>query len=74
MDSFTTAFGAYIRELRQIRGLSQEEVAQGAGVQVTYLSGIERGKRNPSLRNIHKLAGAPDVKVQELFESDREGA
>ena len=74
MDSFTTAFGAHIRELRRAHGLSQEEVAHGAGVHVTYLSGIERGKRNPSLRNIRKLASALGIRVQELFEFEREGA
>lgn len=67
MDAFTAAFGAHLREMRQKLGLSQEEVAHRAGVHVTYLSGIERGKRNPSLKNIHKVAGALGVGVGDLF-------
>ncbi|MBI2918248.1 MAG: helix-turn-helix transcriptional regulator [Chloroflexi bacterium] len=48
-------------------GLSQEEVAHRAGIHVTYLSGIERGRRNPSLRNIRRIAVALGVPVRELF-------
>ena len=67
MDAFVTAFGAHVRALRLERGLSQEDVAHLAGIHVTYLSGVERGKRNPSLKNLRKLAGALGVGVGELF-------
>ena len=67
MDSFTTAFGAHVRTLRLGRGMSQEEVAHLAGLHVTYLSGIERGVRNPSLKNIRKVAVALGVGVGEMF-------
>jgi len=67
MDVFITAFGAHIRSLRLERGLSQEEVAHRATVHVTYLSGIERGKRNPSLKNLRKIAMALGVGFGELF-------
>ena len=67
MDAIVAAFGAHIRSLRLERGLSQEDVAHLAGIHVTYLSGIERGKRNPSLKNLRKLAGALGVEVGELF-------
>ncbi len=67
MDAFTTAFGAHVRSLRHQLGLSQEEVAHRAGFHVTYLSGIERGLRNPSLRNIRRLATALGATVRELF-------
>ena len=67
MDAFTVAFGAHVRALRQERGPSQGEVAHRAGVHVTYLSGIEPGKRNPSLKNIRKVAGALGVGVADLF-------
>ena len=73
MDAFTTAFGAHIRSLRLSLGLSQEEVAHRAGVHVTYLSGIERGKRNPSLKNIRKVAGALGVGVGDLFGFEEAG-
>ena len=71
MDAFVSAFGAHVRSLRLARGLSQEEVAHSAGIHVTYLSGIERGKRNPSLKNLRKLAGALGVGVGELFLFER---
>ena len=67
MDSFTSAFGAHVRLLRLGRGMSQEEVAHLAGVHVMYLSVIERGVRNPSLKNIRKVAVALGVGVGELF-------
>jgi transcriptional regulator with XRE-family HTH domain len=56
--------------MRRERGLSQEEVAHLAGIHVTYLSGIERGKRNPSLKNLGRIAAALGVPVRELFSFD----
>ena len=70
MDEFTKAFGTYVRSLRQQKGLSQEEVAHRAGIHVTYLSGIERGRRNPSLKNIRRIAMALDIGIGELFSFD----
>ena len=67
VNTFNTAFGAHLRELRLKLGLTQEEVADRASLHVTYLSGIERGKRNPSLKNLKKIAQALGVLVQELF-------
>ena len=73
MDEFAVAFGAHVRGLRTRQELSQEEVAHRAGVHVTYLSGIERGKRNPSLKNIRKVAGALGVGVGDLFGFEEAG-
>lgn len=60
------AYGRAIRELRAERGISQERLAHIADLDRTYVSGIERGERNPSLANILKLAEALDVNVSEL--------
>ncbi len=49
------------------KGLSQEELAFKAGVHRTYLSGIERGERNPSLKNITTIAKALEISLPELF-------
>ena len=68
MDEFLSAFGANICSLRQQLGLTQGEVAHRAGIHVTYLSGIERGMRNPGLRNIHRIAVALGISVVQLFE------
>ena len=73
MDAFVSAFGAHVHSLRLARGFSQEEIAHLAGIHVTYLSGVERGVRNPSLKNLRKLAGAFGVGVGELFSFDKDG-
>lgn len=58
--------GKKIRTLRLEKSLSQEKLGEITGLDRTYISGIERGVRNPSLKNIEKLAKALDVKVSEL--------
>lgn len=60
------AYGRALRELRAERGISQERLAHIADLDRTYVSGIERGERNPSLTNILRIAEALDVKVSEL--------
>ena len=67
LDAYQATFGQHIRYLRRLRSLTQEEVAHRAGVHVTYLSGIERGVRNPSLKNIRAIAEALGVPMGELF-------
>lgn len=59
-------FGQRLREKRQVLGLSQEEFAARCGLDRTYISGIERGLRNVSLRNIHTIASALGTTVSEL--------
>lgn len=66
-DDVIARFGERLRDLRKRAGLSQEELAHEAGLDRTYVSGIERGVRNPSLRNIARLAGALGIHVRELF-------
>lgn len=67
METFQHAFGIRIRQLREQQGYTQEELAHRADIHVTYLSGIERGVRNPSLRSIRRLARALGVRVGKLF-------
>lgn len=66
-DDVIVSFGERLRNLRTRAGLSQEDLAHEAGLDRTYVSGIERGVRNPSLRNIARLAGALGVPVRDLF-------
>lgn len=61
------ALGDRIRELRLARGISQEQLAHLAGLDRTYVSGVERGHRNIGLDNIYKIAGALDIPVSDLF-------
>jgi transcriptional regulator with XRE-family HTH domain len=61
------AFGRRIRELRQARGWTQEELGHRTRRHWTYIGGIERGERNPTLKVIADLAAAFDVPVAHLF-------
>jgi transcriptional regulator with XRE-family HTH domain len=60
------AYGQALREFRAERRISQERLAQLAGLDRTYVSGIERGERNPSLTNLLKLAETLDVRLLEV--------
>jgi transcriptional regulator with XRE-family HTH domain len=61
-------FGTRVRELRMQTGLSQEAFAAKCGLDRTYVSGIERGRRNLSLRNIAKIAEFLGISLSELTE------
>ena len=67
VETIEKQFGKRIRQLRETQGLSQEELAYRAGVHRTYLGGIERGERNPSLKNIAAIARALDIKLPDLL-------
>lgn len=56
-----------LRHLRREKGWSQEKLSEKANMHRTYLAGIERSLRNPSLENLVKLANALDVTLGELF-------
>jgi transcriptional regulator with XRE-family HTH domain len=58
--------GLNLQALRRARGLSQEELAHRADMHQTYLSGIERGRRNPSVQVLDRVAKALDVDGEEL--------
>ncbi|MGH2362050.1 MAG: helix-turn-helix domain-containing protein [bacterium] len=60
-------FGLRLRELRLRRKLSQEELADAARLDRTYVSSCERGKRNISVVNIYRLAGALRIRPDELL-------
>jgi transcriptional regulator with XRE-family HTH domain len=60
-------FGAQVRELRQEQGLSQEALAHAAGLDRSYVGQVERGERNVSLDNIHRLADALQHPVSDFF-------
>ena len=62
-------FGSRVRELRKARGFSQETFAAKCDLDRSYISGIERGKRNVALCNIEAIARALGISISELTES-----
>lgn len=61
------AFGAALRLKRTHLGLSQESLAELAGLHFTYVSSVERGERNISLENIDRLAKALNIEIKDFF-------
>jgi transcriptional regulator with XRE-family HTH domain len=61
------SFGHRVRDLRQARGLSQEQLAEISGLHRTYVSSLERGQRNVGLDNILALAAALEVSPADFF-------
>lgn len=62
-------FGLRIKELRQLKGLSQEALAFKAGIDRTYMTSVENGKRNVSIKNIEKIINALEISLSEFFNS-----
>ena len=60
-------FGIAVRRFRDLRELTQEQLADFSDMHVTYISQIERGLKNVSLFNIHRLAHALSVAPGELL-------
>ena len=59
------SFGNSIRKLRAKKNLTQRELARRAGLDVTYISGIERGVRNPSLKSLESVANGLGCPISE---------
>lgn len=67
MADIRVKFGKHLRKLREDQDLTQEELADKAGLHFTYIGQIERGLRNPSLINLHKICKALKIKGGELL-------
>ena len=59
--------GAALRALRDEVGISQEELAGRSGLDRTYISGIERGRRNPSVRSLQRVSDALGITLDVIF-------
>lgn len=60
-------FGQNVQKYRKAIGLSQEQLADKAGLHRTYIGMIERAEKNVTLRNIQKLANALEVPIEVMF-------
>ena len=67
-DSVLAAFGKNVRSAREKKELTQEKLAEIADLDPTYVSGIERGLRNPGIRNVAKIAKALGLTTAALCE------
>jgi transcriptional regulator with XRE-family HTH domain len=65
--SINTRFGANLRKIRLEKGISQESLAELAGLHRTYVSSVERGERNVTLQTVEKLAKALCVSLSKLM-------
>ena len=69
MQDWRAIVGRNIRRLREARRMTQEQLAFEAQIDLTYVGGIERGRRNPSLMVMVRIADALDVPVGDLLAS-----
>jgi transcriptional regulator with XRE-family HTH domain len=67
MRDWRGPFGRNVRRLRRQRGLTQEVLAFEAKIDLTYMDGIERGKRNPSLFVMGRIAEALATPLPKLL-------
>jgi len=67
VDDLRAALGQRVKELREQLRLSQQQLAERADLDTTYISGIERGRRNPGLNSLNQLARALKVSLPELL-------
>jgi len=67
MQDLRATLGRNVRRLRQQRGFTQEKLAFEAEIDLTYVGGIERGKRNPSLLVMGRIAKALSVPLPKLL-------
>ena len=65
-DSVLAKLGLNVRKRREARDLTQETLAERADLDPTYISGIERGLRNPGIKNVARLAKALGLSTAEL--------
>jgi transcriptional regulator with XRE-family HTH domain len=62
-------FGPHLRSLRELRGLTQEELAARAGLHVTHISLLEHGKRSARIETLERLGKALGIQPRELLPS-----
>lgn len=66
----TELVGKRIRQLRSESGMSQEKLALKAGIDRTYLAGIEAGKRNATITSLEKVISALGISMKDFFDFD----
>uniref|UniRef100_I2PWX1 Putative transcriptional regulator n=1 Tax=Desulfovibrio sp. U5L TaxID=596152 RepID=I2PWX1_9BACT len=68
MGEILKVFGKRLRSLRRAKDMTQEQVAERAGLSLQSVGEIERGRGNPTLVNLERLAAAMDIELTALFD------
>ena len=66
-DDRMIAFGKRVREIRKSKGISQERLAEMAGIDRSYMGNIERGEKNITLKKAYEICDALDIEIQNLI-------
>ena len=65
-DERMVAFGKRVREVRKSKGISQEKLAEMAGIDRSYMGNIERGEKNITLKKAYEICDALEIEIQDL--------
>jgi len=68
MKNILEKFGKRLKELRKERKLTQKELSIKCNLHINYIGMVERGERNPSLKNLEVIANAFDISLSELMD------
>ena len=66
-DERVVAFGKRVREMRKAKGISQEKLAEMAGIDRSYMGNIERGEKNITLKKIYEICDALQIDIKLLI-------
>ena len=66
-EKLREGFGLHLKELRKIKKLSQEQLAEKAALHPTFIGSVERGTKSPTLDSIGKIAQALQISIKDLF-------
>nr|QJS05897.1 transcriptional regulator, XRE family [Psychrobacter sp.] len=66
-DKRMVAFGKRVREVRKSKGISQEKLAEMAGIDRSYMGNIERGEKNITLKKIYEICDALQIDIKLLI-------
>lgn len=67
MNSINIDFGLHLKQLRLNKGLTQEQLAENADISVSFLGGIERGLKSPTIETVKKLSDALEIPISQLM-------
>ena len=67
MSTVRIRFGKQLRQIRRVKDITQEKLAEEIGVSAEFISNMERGKAAPSFETLEKLACVLETDIQEFF-------